>query len=100
MPCGGTILNASDYEMALKSVSLRSSEEGKLTAAKQIVSSNCFTTDQTRRMVELLNTEDARLDLAVYAYPFVLDKGSYFKMNGVFAHEASIDKMNEAILGK
>ncbi|MCF8464696.1 MAG: DUF4476 domain-containing protein [Flavobacteriales bacterium] len=98
LPCAGTILSNQDYEMALKSVSLRSSEDGKLTAAKQIVSSNCFTTDQVRRMVELLNTEEARLDLAIYAYPFVLDKGSYFKMNGVFAKEESIDVMNTAIL--
>ncbi|MCF8460775.1 MAG: DUF4476 domain-containing protein [Flavobacteriales bacterium] len=98
LPCGGTILGNQDYEMALKSVSLRSSEDGKLTAAKQIVSSNCFTTDQARRMVELLSTEEARLDLAIYAYPYVLDKGSYFKMNGVFAKEESIDVMNKAIL--
>lgn len=98
LPCGGTILSTQDYEMALKSVSLRSSEEGKLTAAKQIVSSNCLTTDQARRMVELLSTEDARLDLAIYSYPFVLDKGSYFKMNGVFANESSIDVMNKAIV--
>ncbi|MBP9150931.1 MAG: DUF4476 domain-containing protein [Flavobacteriales bacterium] len=98
LPCGGTILGNQDYEMALKSVSLRSSEDGKLTASKQIVSSNCFTTDQARRMVELLSTEEARLDLAIYAYPYVLDKGSYFKMNGVFAKEESIDVMNKAIL--
>ena len=100
LPCGGTILGDNDYEMALKSVSVRSSEEGKLTSAKQIVSTNCFTTDQARRMVELLNTEQGRLDLAVFAYPFVLDKGSYFKMNGVFAEEKSIDEMNKAILGQ
>ena len=100
LPCGGTILGDADYEMALKSVSVRSSEEGKLTSAKQIVSTNCFTTDQARRMVELLNTEAGRLDLAVFAYPFILDKGSYFKMNGVFAEEKSIDEMNKAILGQ
>lgn len=100
LPCGGTTLGTQDFEMALKSISLRSSEEGKLTAAKQIVSTNCFTTDQTRRVVELLTTEENRLNLAVYAYPYVLDKGSYFKMNGVFAKEASIDAMNKAILGE
>jgi hypothetical protein len=99
-PCGGTILGDADYEMALKSVSVRSSEDGKLTSAKQIVSTNCFTTDQARRMVELLNTEAGRLELATFAYPYVLDKGSYFKMNGVFAEEKSIDQMNTAILGQ
>lgn len=100
LPCGGTILGDADYEMAIKSVAVRSSEEGKLTSAKQIVSTNCFTTDQARRMVELLNTEAGRLDLAIFAYPYVLDKGSYFKMNGVFAEEKSIDQMNTAILGQ
>jgi hypothetical protein len=100
LPCGGTILGDADYEMALKSVAVRSSEEGKLTSAKQIVSTNCFTTDQARRMVELLNTEAGRLDLAIFAYPYVLDKGSYFKMNGVFAEEKSIDQMNKSILGQ
>lgn len=100
LPCGGTILGTQDFEMALKSISLRNSEDGKLTAAKQIVSTNCFTTDQARRVVELLTTEDGRINLAVYAYPYVLDKGSYFKMNGVFAKEASIDAMNKAILGE
>ena len=98
-PCGGTVLNVQDFELALKSVALRSTDEGKLSSAKQIVSSNCFTTDQARRVVGLFSTEDARLEMAIFAYPFVLDKGSYFKMNGVFAEEASIDKMNQAILG-
>lgn len=100
LPCGGTILADADFEMALKSVAVRSSEDGKLTAAKQMVSTNCFTTEQARRLVELLSTEEGRLDLAVFAYPFVLDKGSFFKMNGVFAKEESIDAMNKAILGQ
>ena len=100
LPCGGTILGAQDFEMALKSVAFRSTEEGKITSAKQVISTNCFTTDQARRIVEVFTTEEARLEMAVYAYPFVLDRGSYFKMNGVFAEEASIDKMNQAILGQ
>lgn len=99
LPCGGTILGSQDFEMALKSVAFRSTEEGKITSAKQVISTNCFTTDQARRIVEVFTTEEARLEMAVYAYPFVLDKGSYFKMNGVFAEEASIDIMNNAILG-
>jgi hypothetical protein len=84
----------------LKSVAFRSTEEGKITSAKQVISTNCFTTDQARRIVEVFTTEEARHEMAVYAYPFVLDRGSYFKMNGVFAEEASIDKMNQAILGQ
>ena len=100
LPCGGTILGTQDFEMALKSISVRSSDEGKMTSGKQIVSTNCFTTDQARRLVDLFQSEESKLEMAIYAYPFVIDKGTYFKMNGAFATEASIDVLNKAILSE
>jgi hypothetical protein len=100
LPCTGTLLNNQDFEAALKSVSMRSSEEGKLLSGKQIISTNCLVTEQIKRIVALLETEQSRLDIAIYAYPFALDKGSYFKMNSLFEQEASIDALNAAILGK
>ena len=100
LPCGGTILGTKDFEMALKSISVRSNDEGKMTSAKQIVSTNCFTTEQARRVVDLFQSEESKLEMAIYAYPFVLDKGAYFKMNGAFAKESSIDELNKAILAE
>ncbi|MCF8277543.1 MAG: DUF4476 domain-containing protein [Flavobacteriales bacterium] len=100
LPCGGTILGNQDFEMALKSITVRSSEEGRLLSGKQIVSTNCLTTDQIKRIASLYQTEESRLDLAIYAYPYILDKGSYFKMNSLFEKEASIDALNKAILGE
>ncbi len=100
LPCTGTLLNNQDFEAALKSVSMRSSEEGKLLSGKQIISTNCLVTEQIKRIVALLETEQSRLDIAIYAYPFALDKGSYFKMNSLFEQEASIDALNAAILAK
>lgn len=100
LPCTGTILGNQDFEAALKSVSMRSSEEGKLLSGKQIISTNCLVTEQIKRIVALLETEQLRLDIAIYAYPFALDKGSYFKMNTLFEQEASIDALNAAILAK
>lgn len=100
LPCGGTILGTKDFEMALKSISVRSTDEGKMTSAKQIVSTNCFTTDQARRVVDLFVSEESKLEMAIYAYPFVIDKGAYFKMNGAFAKESSIDELNRAILSE
>ena len=100
LPCGGTILGSQDFEMALKSISVRSTDEGKMTSGKQIVSTNCFTTDQARRVVDLFVSEESKLEMAIYAYPFVIDKGAYFKMNGAFAKESSIDELNKAILSE
>ncbi len=98
LPCSGTVLSDTDFDMALKSISVRSTEEGKLLSGKQIISTNCLTTDQIRRIANLLDTEQAKLEMAIFAYPYALDKGSYFKMNGLFANEVSIDKLNKAIL--
>lgn len=100
LPCGGTILGTQDFEMALKSITMRSSEEGMLQSGKQIVSTNCLTTDQVKRIASLYSSEQSRLDLAIFSYPYVLDKGSYFKMNGLFNEESSIDVLNKAILGQ
>lgn len=98
LPCSGTVLGTKDYEAALGSVASRNSDKGKLLSAKQIISSNCLATQQVKDMVELLELEESRLDLAIYAYPYVLDKGSYFKMNSAFSKDESIDVLNEAIV--
>ncbi|MFT6759851.1 MAG: hypothetical protein ACJATS_001027, partial [Psychroserpens sp.] len=50
--------------------------------------------------VDLFQTEESKLEMAIYAYPFVIDKGAYFKMNGAFAKEESIDVLNKAILSE
>lgn len=100
LPCTGTVLNNQDFELALKSITMRTTEEGMVQSGKQIVSSNCLTTDQVGSVVALYQSEQARLDVASYAYPYVLDKGSYFKLNGLFMEEASIDALNKAILGE
>lgn len=100
LPCTGTVLNNQDFELALKSITMRTTEEGMVQSGKQIVSTNCLTTDQVGSVMALYQSEQARLDVASYAYPYVLDKGSYFKLNGLFMEEASIDALNKAILGE
>ncbi len=100
LPCTGTVLNNQDFELALKSITMRTTEEGMVQSGKQIVSTNCLTTDQVGAVVALYQSEQARLDVASYAYPYVLDKGSYFKLNSLFMEEASIDALNKAILGE
>lgn len=100
LPCTGTVLNNQDFELALESITMRTTEEGMVQSGKQIVSTNCLTTDQVGSVVALYQSEQARLDVASYAYPYVLDKGSYFKLNSLFMEEASIDALNKAILGE
>jgi len=100
LPCSGTILGTDDFDEALQTVRMRSTEDGRLQSGKMLVTTNCITTEQLKKIGFLLETEQAHLDLAIFAYPYTLDKGNYFKMNALFTLEASIDALNNAIIGK
>jgi len=94
--CKGTILSTADFSSALSSIKARSSEEGKLSSAKQILSSNCFAVEQVKQMLKLFTTEGVKLDLAKFAFDHTLDKGNYFKINSEFKEESSIDELSKA----
>ncbi len=94
--CKGTILSTSDFSSALSSIKARSSEEGKLSSAKQILSSNCFAVEQVKQVIRLFTTESVKLDLAKFAFDHTLDKGNYFKLNSEFKEESSIDELSKA----
>jgi hypothetical protein len=94
--CKGTILSTVDFSSALSSIKARSTEEGKLSSAKQILSSNCFAVEQVKQILKLFTTESVKLDLAKFAFDHTLDKGNYFKLNSEFKEESSIDELSKA----
>ncbi len=98
LPCSGTILGEMDFNSALNSIKARSSAEGKLLSAKQIVSNNCLSVVQVKSIVKIFETEDTRLEIAKYAYIYTLDKGNYYKLNDVFTNDSSIDELNKYIV--
>jgi hypothetical protein len=97
-PCTGNILTQNEFADALKSISTRSSEDGKLLSAKQILSANCVNVEMVKSVMKLFTTDDKKLEIAKYAYNNTVDKGSYYKLNGEFANESSIDELNKAIV--
>ncbi len=96
--CAGTVMGDSDFKSALSAVAGRSAEESKLLMAKQIMSGSCMASTQVKQMLQQLSTEQARLELAIFAYDRTVDKGNYYKVNDVFQNEASVDELNKAIL--
>ncbi|MBS1612517.1 MAG: DUF4476 domain-containing protein [Bacteroidetes bacterium] len=97
-PCTGNILTQNEFADALKSINARSTEDGKLSSAKQVLSANCVNVEMVRSVMKLFTTDDKKLEVAKYAYANTVDKGSYYKLNGEFANESSIDALNSAIL--
>ena len=98
LPCTGTLLNETDFAGALKSIQSRSTTDGKILSAKQIVSNNCLNVMQVKSILKILDTEEAKLDVAKYAYNNTIDKGNYYKINDIFTNESSIDELNKAII--
>jgi hypothetical protein len=96
--CTGTVLGEDDFAGALSSVKARSTDDGKLSSAKQILSSNCMSVAQVKKVLQLFTDESKKLDLAKYAYAFTIDKGNYYKLNSEFKSESSIDELNNAIV--
>lgn len=85
------------YKSAKATVAAASFEETKLSTAKSILSSNCFSTDQVQDMCRLFGFEASKLEFAKFAYSRTTDPGNYFKVNNVFNFDASKAELNEYI---
>ncbi|HRH71221.1 MAG TPA: DUF4476 domain-containing protein [Flavobacteriales bacterium] len=77
-----------------KSIEAKSFEDSKMTLAKQVGSSRCFTVDQVKGLMGLFSFEDSKLDIAKYAYERTYDIDNYYKVNDAFTFETSIDDLN------
>jgi hypothetical protein len=97
-PCTGNILSQNEFNDALKSIAARSTEDGRLLSARQVLSASCLNVTMVKSVMKLFTTDDKKLDIAKYAYANTVDKGSYYKLNDEFANESSIDELNKAIV--
>ena len=89
-----------DFEAAKSTISSQSFASSKVTVAKQIANSNCFTADQVKQLVQLMDFEADKLEVAKYCYAHTYDKGNYFKINDAFEFSSSVDELNQYIGGQ
>ena len=66
----------------------------KLTVAEKVITANCFTSDQVSDFVNLLPTQDSKLEFAKQAYLRTVDRSHYYKVASNF------DKKSKKQLGK
>ncbi len=93
-------MNPSDFQDAKTSISAKGFEDTKLTLAKQIGGSNCFSSDQVKSVMGLFGFEDSKLDFAKFAYDHVIDVNNYYKVNDAFKFSSSVDELNKYIQGR
>ena len=70
-------------------------DDTRLAMAKQIIGSNCLTSAQVSDVVRLMEWEEAKLDIAKFAYGYTYDIGNYYLVNDAFEWEASIEELTD-----
>ncbi len=93
-------MSPSDFASAKKSISSKSFAEDKMTLAKQILKSNCVSTDQVVEMMGIFTFEENKLEFAKMAYSRTVDSQNYYKVNDAFTYSSSIDELNEFLEGE
>ncbi len=87
-------MNSGDFNEAKATVANNSFDETKLSTAKQIISSNCVSTNQIIALLSTFSFEESKLDFAKYAYEFCTDRNNYFKVSNAFTFESSKTELN------
>ncbi|MBX2972638.1 MAG: DUF4476 domain-containing protein [Flavobacteriales bacterium] len=93
----GWPMTAGEFADVKKSIEAKSFEDSKMTLAKQVGASRCFTVEQVKGLMSLFSFEDSKLDIAKYAYERTFDIDNYYKVNDAFTFESSIDNLNKYI---
>jgi hypothetical protein len=97
--CNGYPMTEARFNEVVQSIKAKSFDDSKLTMSKQVISSNCMTSNQVKRLMLLFSFEDTRLDLAKYAYGYTHDIGNYYQLNDAFTFESTIEELNEYTSG-
>ncbi|MDF3027653.1 MAG: hypothetical protein K0S23_1960 [Fluviicola sp.] len=97
--CNGYPMTEARFNEVVQSIQAKNFDDSKLTMSKQVISSNCMTSNQVKRLMLLFSFEDTRLDLAKYAYGYTHDIGNYYQLNDAFTFESSIEELNEYTSG-
>ncbi len=90
-------MDAGSFSSAKNSISNADFESTKSDMVKNIIGSNCVTTDQAVEIVHLFDFESTKLEMAKFIYPHVYDKGNYFKMNNVFNFDSSKSDLSKFV---
>ncbi len=88
------------FAKAIQNVSSKGFDETKLSTAKQIIKTTCFTSEQIKTMLGTFGFEETKLDFAKFAYDYCFDTHNYYIINDVFGFDATIEELNEYLQSK
>ncbi len=63
------------------------------------MNSNCLLCSQVKQIMNLLDFENNKLELAKWAYGHTYDIGNYYMLNDAFDFESTIEELSSYISG-
>lgn len=97
--CNGWPMGKGDLVAAKKAISEAEKEEEKLSAAQEIIASNCLLVSQVTEFCSLFKSEKSKLAFAKYAYKFTIDRKNYAEVNKALSLEKSKKELDKFING-
>jgi hypothetical protein len=94
-------ITATEMTDIKKSINASAFDNTKMGTAKQILAAKkCFTVAQIKEILALFSFEDAKLEIAKYAYDYCSDKSNYYQVNDIFVFSSNKDDLTKYVQSK
>lgn len=90
-------MSQADFDQLKRSVENRWFDSDKLQTAQLAIKYSYLRSSQVRELIELMDFEDSRLELAKQAFDRVVDPGNYHLVFDAFWFSSSVDDLSEYI---
>ena len=90
-------MNYERFQQLKQSIERESFDKNKMDLLRSILPNNRVTAQQVRELAYLISFENARLELAKFAYRYTSDRGNYFVVNDVFNFGSSKTELTRYI---
>lgn len=88
----------SEAELSLfkKEITRESYDDKRLGIAKELVKYNCLSASQLKMILKLFMYDKSRKELAIFAFEYCSNPGSYYQIYDAFMYESSAKEVREA----
>lgn len=83
----------SDFNYLLQSINNQQGDDSKMAVAKEAIDQRNVNSDQVARIMNCFETDEAKVDFAIYAYPHVTDKQNFYRVNNSFRNPESAQQL-------
>lgn len=90
-------LSAQEFSQLLEIINREPFPGNKMSITKTALKNSLITTDQAIVLIKLFDFDDKKMEIAKYAYEFVIDKKNYFRAAEVFTFKSSKDELLNSI---